>query len=555
MLSYLHIRDLVLINHLELEFGPGMAVLTGETGAGKSILIDALGLVLGDRAEPRMVRRQSSRAEISAEFGIEANPAARQWLADQGIDDDTTCLIRRTIPRTGRSRAFVNGTPVTQQALKSLGETLVDIHGQHEHQSLLRPEIQRQLLDGWGRHGELVNDTAAAYRYWRERADQLDTLSQGMASLRERHELLTFQVEDLGELDPQPGEEQQLAEELQRLAHADALLEGMRRTGEQLYDADEGTLHSELARAARDLAELGAIDADLLPLTAILDDASIQIQEVASTLRRAAERVERDPARQQEVESRMGLLHTAARKYRVPVEALPDLFARLRDELEAIADPGTTETRLHEETAAAEARYRELAARLGALRTKAATSLAKQVTQAMHDLGMPGGRFAIELEEHRVSQHGNERIRFVVSANPGQDLLPLQQAASGGELSRISLAIQSVSATSIGVPTLVFDEVDVGIGGRVAEIVGRLLRELGRQRQVLCITHLPQVAALGIQHLQVSKRSDGGETKTQVEILDAPTRIDEIARMLGGVKITAQTRAHAEEMIRLAAGD
>jgi len=554
MLTYLQIRDFVLIDNVELELGPGLTVLTGETGAGKSMLVDALGLVLGDRAEPRQIRAGCDRAEVTAEFDLDGLAPPRAWLEKQDLADDGQCLVRRVVARTGRSRAFINGTPVTLQDLKGLGEQLADIHGQHDHQSLLRAESQRRMLDAWGRNGPYADRVAAAYRAWSEAESARAALATDQARHSERRALLRFQLDELNTLAPQPGEFAALEVDHRRLAHADELVATLGTLCDTLYEADEGSVHDRLGRATRELAELQSLDPTLAAHVETLEEALIRVSESASGLRHCADRIDLDPERLAQVERRLEVLHETARKYRVPPDELPQLHASLVQELGDDEDPDAHLARLTEAAAAAAQEYHRAAAELSQHRATASAALAEVVTASMQQLAMPGGRFTVELQpldEGHGSTGGNERVLFLVTANPDQPPQPLAQVASGGELSRVSLAIQAATATSVDVPTLVYDEVDVGIGGRVAEIVGRLLRDLAEARQVFCITHLPQVAAQAHGHLQVLKQAGAMGTTTAVSPLDRKARIEELARMLGGLQITAQTRAHAEEMITL----
>ena len=555
MLTYLQIRDFALIENVELELGPGLTVLTGETGAGKSMLVDALGLVLGDRAEPRQIRAGCDRAEVTAEFDLGDLDPPRAWLDERGLADAGQCLIRRVVARAGRSRAFINGTPVTLQDLKALGELLADIHGQHEHQSLLRAESQRRMLDTWGRNQPFADTVATAYRAWNEAETARTALADDQVRDGERRALLRFQLDELNTLAPQPGEFAALGEEHRRLAHADELVAALGTLCDGLYEADEGSVHDRLGRAARELAELQRLDPTLANPAEVLEEALIRVQESASGLRHCADRIDLDPGRLAQVERRLEALHETGRKYRVAPDELPQLHASLVAELGDDEDPDTRLARLTEAATEAATEYHRAATGLSRQRAAAGEALGEMVTESLQLLAMPGGRFAVELQpldDGQGSVGGNEQVRFLVSANPDQPPLPLGQVASGGELSRISLAIQAATAASVDVPTLVYDEVDVGIGGRVAEIVGRLLRDLAEARQVFCITHLPQVAAQAHGHLQVNKQSEEAVTTTAVTPLDREARIEELARMLGGLKITAQTRAHAEEMIELA---
>jgi DNA repair protein RecN (Recombination protein N) len=519
------------------------------------MLVDALGLVLGDRAEPRQIRSGCERAEVTAEFALAAAAPARTWLEAHGLAETDPCLIRRVVARGGRSRAFINGTPVTLQDLKALGELLADIHGQHEHQSLLRAESQRRMLDAWGRNGPCADAVAAAHRAWSAAEAARAELARDQARDSERQALLRFQLDELEALDPQPGEYAALDEEHRRLAHADELVAALGTLCDDLYEADDGSVHDRLGRAARELVELQRLDPALASHAETLEEALIRVRETAAGLRHCSDRIDLDPGRLTRVERRLELLHEAARKYRVTPDELPGLRASLAAELGDGEDPDARLARLTEAAAAAAAEYTRLAGELSRRRATAGQALAEVVSASLQQLAMPGGQFAVALlplDDAHGSVGGNERVQFLVSANPGQPPQPLAQVASGGELSRISLAIQAATAASVDVPTLVYDEVDVGIGGRVAEIVGRLLRDLAGARQVFCITHLPQVAAQAHGHLQVRKETAADGVTTAVTALDHPERIEELARMLGGLRITAQTRAHAAEMIALA---
>ena len=560
MLTHIHIRDFVLVDELELELDGGMTALTGETGAGKSILVDALGLLLGDRAEASWVRHGSERAEISASFRLDGLEQARDWLAEQELDGgEEECQLRRVISREGRSRAFINASPVPLQSLRELGDRLVDIHGQHEHQSLVRQEVQRALLDGFGAHAEALAAVAAAHGRWRALQEELEGLRAITAERDSRLEFVRFQVGEMEGLQLRAGEIGELEEEHARLANAGQLLESCASSLQRLYDADESSAHDQISLALREVEELAGLDASLQPVRELLTEARIQVQEAADTLRRYTDRVEQDPQRLQDVELRLGTLHDLARKHRVEPDALPALFERLAQELATLEQADQRLDQLESQVRESAVQYREAAARLHKARAKAAREFGTRVSAAMQDLGMPGGVFTVEVtarEDGRFTAQGSDRIEFRVSANPGQPPMALGKVASGGELSRISLAIQVIATDSAAIPTLIFDEVDTGIGGGVAETVGRLLRALGEQRQVLCVTHLPQVAAQAHQHLQVSKLAGTNSTRTSIRRLGKTERVDEIARMLGGIEITESTLRHAREMLeRVGAGD
>lgn len=552
MLTHLHIRDFAIIEELELELAPGMTALTGETGAGKSIVVDALGLVLGDRADSAAVRHGADKAEIMAEFNLANAPAAARWLNEQALDEDGACHLRRVVGADGRSRAFINGRSVPVQSLRELGERLVDIHGQHEHQSLARRDTQLRLLDNYGEHAGQVEAVARAHAAWREVHDHLERLRADAADRDNRLDLLRFQVRELEALALAEGEYAELEAEHHRLAHTDRLVEGTRTALDLAYENDEASAQRLLAQAVHSLESLLDTDPRLRPVFETLNSALIALQEGADDLRRYVGDLELDPERRDWVESRIATAQQLARKHRVEAAELPALQERLAAELAELENAGLSLERLEKETAAKAAAYRESAEVLHRLRADTAGKLAARVTQAMHELGMPGGRFEIEVEaqpESRFGPNGWDRVEFRVSANPGQPPQPLARVASGGELSRIALAIQVIAAHATEMPAMVFDEVDAGVGGGVAEIVGRRLRALGESRQVLCVTHLPQVASQAHQQLKVEKLTGGNVTRTTITPLDMEARVEELARMLGGMKITETTRRHAREMI------
>jgi DNA repair protein RecN (Recombination protein N) len=553
VLLALSIRDFAVVDRLDLEFEPGFTTLTGETGAGKSILIDALALALGERADATVVRAGCERAEVTAEFAVERLPEVQRWLADRALDGDAgRLLLRRIVERGGRSRAFINGTSATVQQLGEASDWLVDIHGQHAHQSLVRPAAQRELLDAHAGLAPLAGEVATAFREWQRLASARAESETNTAAQAAERDALAWQVDELAKLGLKPGEWDVVQAEQTRLAHAAGLLEGAQAALEALSES-EGSAASALAAAAARLRTLQGYDATLGEPVALLEGAEAQLGEAAHALRRYADRLELDPARLAEVERRVEAIHSTARKFKVSAEALPELAERLKSrlaELEVAADLDALRTRED----AAKSRYAGLAARLSVDRKAAATKLARQVTAAMKELAMTGGRFEVALRAiDGGSAQGNEAVELLVSTNAGLVPQPLAKVASGGELSRISLAIQVITSKAAAVPTLIFDEVDAGIGGAVAEVVGRNLRALGERRQILCVTHLPQVAAQAEHQWSVVKTTANGVTRSRVAILDEPARVEEIARMLGGVEITATTRKHAAEMLRAAA--
>ena len=552
MLLQLAIRDFAIVDSLELEFRPGFTALTGETGAGKSILVDALSLALGERAGSEQVRSGCERAEVTAEFATEALPEVRDWLREQALEGDPNrLLLRRMVDGTGRSRAFVNGHSATLSQLREAGERLVDIHGQHAHQSLLKGESQRRVLDVHAGLAPLASEVGEAFREWQKLSKaRLDRESNAAARDAEREQLV-WQVEELARLALAAGEWDRIQSEQGRLAHAASLIDGVQAAIDALSEAEGaalGTLTGVLSR----LRPLLDYDGSLRETVALLESGEVQLREAAYALRHYADRVELDPKRLQDIEQRLEAVHNAARKFRVRPETLPELLTELQVRLKELDVVSNLETLARQEQAA-RSRYGSLSSRLSAERKKAAAKLARDVTAAMKELAMAGGRFEIELRSLLPDGGigGNEQVEFLVAANPGTAPRPLAKVASGGELSRISLAIQVITSKAAAVPTLIFDEVDAGIGGAVAEVVGRKLRALGAERQILCVTHLPQVAAQAREQWSVAKNTEAGGVKSRVSVLDQKSRIEEIARMLGGVAITATTRKHAAEMLGL----
>jgi DNA repair protein RecN (Recombination protein N) len=552
MLTHIHVRNLAIVDEIDVELPSGMTALTGETGAGKSILVDALGLVLGDRGDSTVIRHGCERAEIAASFELGNCPAAAEWLREQALDLDDDCQLRRIINREGRSRGFINGQPVPMQSLREFGERLVDIHGQHEHQSLLRAGIQRQLLDSFGGHPGLLDRLAALYGEWREVQTELDGVIRNDADREARLELLRFQMQELEALELTPEAIRTLDEEHARQANAGRLLTVCRQGLERL-DADEGeSAYSLLNQTLDDLTGLSRLDAGLKEPAGLLSDAAILVREGIASLRQYAEHVEIDPQRLQWLDERLGILHALARKHHCTVDELPSVQENISRELDAIEHTDQRRETLQARLESLEQAYQEAARQLTRKRKAAAGKFSSRITESMQALGMAGGQFKAAISSRtdgRFGPQGLDDIEFLVSANRGQPLQPLSKVASGGELSRISLSIQVISAGSDMIPTLIFDEVDSGIGGGVAEIVGQQLRTLGADRQVLCVTHLPQVAALANHQLQVTKLSGEETTRTRIRLLAGKERVDEIARMLGGVKITRQTREHAREML------
>ncbi|MCQ4323106.1 DNA repair protein RecN [Stutzerimonas stutzeri] len=555
MLVHLSVHNYAIVEHLDLELKRGMSVISGETGAGKSIMLDALGLTLGDRADSSVVRIGADKADILASFDLDDIPDARAWLADRDLDNDGPCILRRVITAEGRSRGYINGTPCPQGDLKALGELLIDIHSQHEHQSLLKLDTHRRLLDEYSGSQDLARQVQLAAQRWRQTRQSLERLSNSSDEQRARHQLLSYQLEELETLALGDDELEQLEREHKNLANAEHLLGACRQVIELCSESDAGNVLSALTSSLQRLTGFQNQPGALGEAVNLLSSAQIQVEEAVGELNRFLDHFDSDPQRQQTLEERLDSIYTLARKHRVQPPELPALQQRLFEELESLNADDTALEQLSEELAAYERHYREKAEQLSASRQHAAASLAQAVEAEIQRLGMPGGKFGVVLKpaaDGDLMPHGLEQVEFLVSANPGQPLRPLAKVASGGELSRISLAIQVITAQTSRIPTLVFDEVDVGIGGPTAEVVGQLLRRLGGRGQVLTVTHLPQVAAQGHHHLFVHKARGAEETHTAVAALDGGERVEEIARMLGGLDLTEQALAHARQMIHSA---
>ena len=548
MLRALSIRNFAVVEQLEVEFDAGFTVLTGETGAGKSILLDALSLLLGDRFEARQVRPGAERAEIAAEFDLVDAPATRAYLVDQDLADNGPLLLRRTLDAQGRSRAWVNARPATLAQLAGAGGELVGLHGQHAHESFGRPETQRGLLDAFGGFSVLAHEVAGAWRAWREAAQRRERGEQDAATLAAEKAELEGRHAELSALGAVESEWDELTAVQSRLANAASLLEAA-SVGEAELVEGEAALRSRLAALIQRLRQVAVHDRSLESVLALADEARIRVEEAARALRAYRDRLDLDPAELARVEERIGAIHAVARKYRVAPAALPALAEETKAKLSALAAQGDAAALARAEDDAL-ATYRRLAGELSAKRRLAAAELAHRVSAAMKGLAMGGGRFDVALTAAaEPTRHGLEAVEFQVATHPKQPLGPVFHVASGGELSRLALALQVVLAEVGAVPTLIFDEVDVGIGGAVAATVGRLLRELGTRRQVLCVTHLPQVAACADRHYRVAKTSGRKGVATELDRLEGSERVEELARMLGGQEITARTRAHARELL------
>ncbi|WP_426053760.1 DNA repair protein RecN [Janthinobacterium sp. PSPC2-1] len=555
MLHTLSIRDFVIVDTIELEFSAGFSVLTGETGAGKSILIDALTLALGGRGDASVVREGAAKADITADFSV--SEVAQAWLvANEFANDEGGALLRRVIDNAGRSKAYINGIPATAAQLRELGDMLVDIHGQHAHQSLLKSEAQRALLDGQATAREAgvehdARQVAALHKRWRALVRQREEFETNAANVLYERERLEWQVGELEKLAAKPGEWTEITNEHSRLSHAASLLEGAQEALSLISESEDHPIVSQLSALNQKLGKLVSVDAELQPIVDLIESSRIQLQESVYALNNYLDRVELDPERLHQLDARMEAMHSTARKFRVTPEELPEEHAKLSEKLQHLADASDIEGLLRQE-AKIEAEYRSVAERLSATRRAAALELGHAVTRAMQELSMTGGSFEIALHPCAPAAHGLEQVEFLVAGHAGTAPRSLAKVASGGELARIALAISVITSHATTTPTLIFDEVDSGIGGAVAEVVGRLLKRLGQGRQVLCVTHLPQVASQANQHFQVAKSTlDNGKTASRIDMLDAKARVEEVARMLGGLEITATTRKHARELLAI----
>ena len=553
MLVQLSIRNLAIVDTLDLELGPGATALTGETGAGKSILVDALGLAAGGRASSAAVRPGCERAEITAVFEVGGNPGVLDTLGKLEIDDpEGQCVLRRIVSADGRSRAFVNGTPVSVGTLRECGEQLVDIHGQHAHHALLRRDEQRRLLDEYARHAELVAETADIHRQWMEVCDAIASDPTAGEDPGARLDYLRYQLNELTALEVTTDGLEKLNEEHSKLAHVGELQEAADEGILALDDDEDEAACAKLLMAIRAVRRIASYDGAVSGAKNLLEEAEINLSEALSQLKTYRQGLDADPQSLQTLESRLASIHDAARKHRVEPKDLPALCVELLAETQTLESSGERLAALRESRDALLTQYRQAARRLSEARASAASRLAPEVTENMGQLGMTGARFHVEVtfdETRAPAPAGTDRIEFHVAANPGLPMHPVARTASGGELSRISLAIQVVDVSTTGVPTVIFDEVDVGVGGRHGEVVGKMLRALAEHRQVLCVTHLPQVASSTHHHVRILKTATADTTKTEIEYLHGHQRVEEVARMLGGVEVTRQTMAHAREMI------
>ena len=551
MLIQLTIQNFALVEQLDIDLHEGMTAITGETGAGKSIMLDALGLTLGDRADPEAIRSGAERADISATFTLGDNGEALHWLREHDFpEQDDLCILRRVLTRDGRSRAYINGQSTTLAELKTLGEMLIDIHSQHEHQSLLLKDTHRRLLDEFANQAELARQVRQAFREWQSRLEHYLHLRDNAAEVSARFQLLNYQVQELDQLGLKSGEMEALEVEQRTLANAEDILRGSQQLAAICSDDEQG-LSINLHRALHILRAMPEKTAALQEAEQLLTSAQIQVQEAQHEIEHHIDGFALDPERLAFVEERLSAIYDIARKHRITPEQLPELIAQLSSELAELQGGDARLDVLEQQVNEAERQYRQLAETLSAQRQKAGVKLAKQVNAQLQKLGMENAHLLVSLIpfNDKPSLHGLEDVVFLISTNPGQPPRPLNKVASGGELSRISLAIQVITAQTSATPTLVFDEVDVGIGGATADVVGNLLRQLGEKGQVICVTHLAQVASKGHQHLQVSKTARKNSAESTLVELSGDAKVEEIARMLGGVKVTEQSLAHAREIL------
>jgi len=551
MLAQLTISNFAIVRELEIDFHSGMTAITGETGAGKSIAIDALGLCLGGRAEADMVRRGANRADLCARFSLKDTPAAQRWLEQNQLENGRECLLRRVISADGRSRGFINGTAVPLSQLRDLGQLLIQIHGQHAHQLLTKPEHQKTLLDGYTGEYALTQIMAERYRQWHKSCRDLAQHQQQSQERAARADLLQYQLKELNEFNPQSGEFEQIDEEYKRLANSGQLLTTCQHALTVLADGEESNLQSQLYAAKQLVSELAGMDSNLSGVLDMLEEASIQLSEATDELRHYHDRLDLDPNRLFELEQRISRQIALARKHQITPEELPDLYQSLLEEQRMLDDSAGSLESLSQLVVEHHQLALDTAKQLHTLRQNSADELTRLITESMHSLSMPHGVFAIDVafDERHLTAEGADHIEFRVTTNPGQPLQPIAKVASGGELSRIALAIQVITARKMETPALIFDEVDVGISGPTAAVVGKLLRQLGESTQVMCVTHLPQVAGCGHHHFFVCKETDGEMTEPHMHPLDKRARLQELARLLGGSEVTRNTLANAKELL------
>ena len=552
MLRSLQIRNFAIIDEIDITFNDDMTVLTGETGAGKSILIDALSLVLGERGSSNLIRNKEKRAEYTAEFEITNNSHALNWLIEKSLDNENECILRRTISPDGKSRSFINGNTVNLQSLKSLGDLLVDIHGQHFHQSLCKKNVQRDLLDHFGGLSVTKNKIKRIFNEWKELSDQLSKMIEGNTNKEDRIDLLSFQLKELDELALISGEYDSLNSEFKKISNIEKINKGINSLIDCLQSNEITNVEQMLNDSIKNIDTLATFDNSLEETKNLLSEAEINVSEAIGNLSRYGESIDYDNQKSREIEERINTIISLSRKHRVDPDELIDTKIQIEKELNELNNSQTSIDEAERHLSDLRKKYDDLASELTKKRSDSAKKLSGLVADSMNELGMTGGIFEVEITpSNNISQHGNDDITFHISANPGQKPQPLSNIASGGELSRMSLAIQVITSNGTNIPTMIFDEVDSGIGGAIAEVVGNKLKDLGQNKQVLCVTHLAQVASKGKSHIRINKLTDNKKTKIYASKLNSDERIEEIARMIGGIELTEKTREYAKEMLSL----
>ena len=552
MLRSLQIRNFAIIDEIDITFNDDMTVLTGETGAGKSILIDALSLVLGERGSSNLIRNKEKRAEYTAEFEITNNSHALNWLIEKSLDNENECILRRTISPDGKSRSFINGNTVNLQSLKSLGDLLVDIHGQHFHQSLCKKNVQRDLLDHFGGLSVTKNKIKRIFNEWKELSDQLSKMIEGNTNKEDRIDLLSFQLKELDELALKPGEYDSLNSEFKKISNIEKINKGINSLIDCLQSNEITNVEQMLNDSIKNIDTLATFDNSLEETKDLLSEAEINVSEAIGNLSRYGESIDYDNQKSREIEERINTIISLSRKHRVDPDELIDTKIQIEKELNELNNSQTSIDMVKRHLSDLRKKYDDLASELTKKRSDSAKKLSRLVANSMNELGMADGIFKVEITaSNNISQHGVDDITFYISANPGQKPQPLSNIASGGELSRMSLAIQVITSNGTNIPTMIFDEVDSGIGGAIAEVVGNKLKDLGQNKQVLCVTHLAQVASKGKSHIRINKLTDNKKTKIYATQLNSDERIEEIARMIGGIELTEKTREYAKEMLAL----
>lgn len=552
MLRSLQIRNFAIIDEIDITFNDGMTVLTGETGAGKSILIDALSLVLGERGSSNLIRNKEKRAEYTAEFEITNNKHALNWLIEKSLDNENECILRRTISPDGKSRSYINGNTVNLQSLKSLGDLLVDIHGQHFHQSLCKKNVQRDLLDHFGGLSVTKNKIKRIFNEWKELSDKLAKMIEGNTNKEDRIDLLSFQLKELDELALKSGEYDSLNSEFKKISNIEKINKGINSLIDCLQSNEITNVERMLNDSIKNIDTLATFDNSLEETKNLLSEAEINVSEAIGNLSRYGESIDYDNQKSREIEERINTIISLSRKHRADPDELIDTKIQIEKELNALNNSQSSIDEAERHLSGLRKKYDDLASELTKKRSDTAKKLSRLVANSMNELGMAGGVFEAEITaSNNISQHGIDDITFHISANPGQKPQPLSNIASGGELSRMSLAIQVITSNGTNIPSMIFDEVDSGIGGAIAEVVGNKLKDLGQNKQVLCVTHLAQVASKGKSHLRINKLTDNKKTKIYATQLNPDERIEEIARMIGGIELTEKTREYAKEMLAL----